>query len=374
MGFRFFRRMSILPGVTLNLSKSGGSVSLGPRGAKVTMGPRGSRFTLGLPGTGLSYTTTFSLGKLGTLFGRSSSEEASKSTETATSQEGSSVEPATSQPKRKLPPREQAQVPSDFFDRLTTTAEQKALAEGCRALAQGDEEKALGHLQDATHLADGAFLAGFLALKKGYLAKASQYLETAAEHERDLGRYLSEYGLAATMDLAITEELLAHVGPDIRGVLLALAEAYQAQERARDAIACLERLQQLEPEDVVVKLSLAELLIEEEAQTGGQAIYRKVMQLSEGVENDTAVHTALLLYKAQALRGLGFLDGALEVLSEAVKRKKDRSDELLKALRYQRALVYEGLRQDRKARAEWEKLYAEDPDYEDVAARLEKTR
>jgi len=81
----------------------------------------------------------------------------------------------------------------------------------------------------------------------------------------------------------------------------------------------------------------------------------------------------LLLYKAQALRGLGFLDGALEVLSEAVKRKKDRSDELLKALRYERALVYEGLRQDRKARAEWEKLYAEDPDYEDVAARLERT-
>jgi len=121
------------------------------------------------------------------------------------------------------------------------------------------------------------------------------------------------------------------------------------------------------------RLSLAELLIEKEAQNGGQAVYRKVMQLAEGVENETAVHTALLLYKAQALRGLGFLDGALEVLSEAGKRKKDRSDELLKALRYERALVYEGLRQDRKARAEWEKLYAEDPDYEDVAAKLERT-
>lgn len=30
MGFRFFKRLNILPGVTLNLSKSGGSVSVGP--------------------------------------------------------------------------------------------------------------------------------------------------------------------------------------------------------------------------------------------------------------------------------------------------------------------------------------------------------
>jgi len=315
MGFRFFRRMSILPGVTLNLSKSGGSVSVGPRGAKVTMGTKGSRFTLGIPGTGLSYTTTFSLGKLGALFGRPSAEEAPESAETAAPQEPSSVEPSTARQRRRSIPQEEERLTPGFFDRLTTTDEQKALTEGCRALAQGDEEGALVHLQNATHLADGAFLAGFLTLKKGHLEKASQYLETAAEHERDLGRYLSDYGIAATMDLAITEELLAHVGPDIRGVLLALAEAYQAQERVRDAIACLERLQQLEPGDVVVKLSLAELLIEEEAQTGGQAVYRKVMQLTEGVENETAVHTALLLYKAQALRGLGLLDGALEVLS-----------------------------------------------------------
>jgi len=58
------------------------------------------------------------------------------------------------------------------------------------------------------------------------------------------------------------DKLSAHVAPDLRGVLLGLVEVYQRQERWEDATACLERLQRLEPDDVVVKLSLAELLLQ----------------------------------------------------------------------------------------------------------------
>ncbi len=56
MGLRFQRRIKILPGVTLNLSKSGISTSVGVRGARVTFGKKGTRTTVGLPGTGISYT------------------------------------------------------------------------------------------------------------------------------------------------------------------------------------------------------------------------------------------------------------------------------------------------------------------------------
>ncbi|MEQ1505404.1 MAG: DUF4236 domain-containing protein [Myxococcota bacterium] len=56
-GFRFWRRVKIAPGVTLNLSKSGASVSVGPQGAHVTVGTTGARVTLGLPGTGLFWTS-----------------------------------------------------------------------------------------------------------------------------------------------------------------------------------------------------------------------------------------------------------------------------------------------------------------------------
>ena len=59
MGFRFRRRVRVLPGVRLNVTGRGlSSVSVGRRGATVNLSGRGARLTLGLPGTGLSYTTT----------------------------------------------------------------------------------------------------------------------------------------------------------------------------------------------------------------------------------------------------------------------------------------------------------------------------
>ncbi|HEX7775584.1 MAG TPA: DUF4236 domain-containing protein [Parvibaculum sp.] len=55
MGFRFRKSLSILPGVKINLSKTGGSLSLGGRGASVNLGRKGVKTTVGLPGSGMSY-------------------------------------------------------------------------------------------------------------------------------------------------------------------------------------------------------------------------------------------------------------------------------------------------------------------------------
>jgi len=337
MAFRFWRRIRIAPGVTLNLSKSGGSLSFGPRGAKFTIGPRGKRVTVGIPGTGLFYTTKLP-------------DKKSHSTSAV----------PTVHPKDRLT--------LGFFKRLVTPSDEKALVDGCRELLLGNEEKALDHLRNAVHLADGAYLAGFLALKREYLEEAENHLVTAAEKHSRLGHYFAKYGISAVMSLPITDEVSAHVGPNLRGVLLGLVEIYQREKRWEDAIRCLERLQQLEPDDAVVRLSLAELLLD--ARPGDKNTYQKVVQLAAGIENETPVHTALLLYKAKALRELGLLTAARDTLTGALRRKKDRAEELLRALRYERALVYEELGQRKRARTELEKLYAEDPDYEDVGARL----
>ncbi len=57
MGFRFTKRIKVIPGVTLNLSKSGISTTLGPKGARMNVGgKRGPRMTTSIPGAGLSFT------------------------------------------------------------------------------------------------------------------------------------------------------------------------------------------------------------------------------------------------------------------------------------------------------------------------------
>lgn len=56
MGFRFRRTIRVIPGIRLNLSRSGISTSVGIRGAHVTAGHGRIRETAGIPGSGLSYT------------------------------------------------------------------------------------------------------------------------------------------------------------------------------------------------------------------------------------------------------------------------------------------------------------------------------
>ena len=57
MGLRFFRRKQLFPGLRLNMSKSGPSLSVGVRGAHMTVGRRGITRTVGVPGTGVFYTS-----------------------------------------------------------------------------------------------------------------------------------------------------------------------------------------------------------------------------------------------------------------------------------------------------------------------------
>ena len=130
MTFRFWRRIRLAPGVTLNLSKSTASLSLGPRGAKYTISPRGNRATAGLPGTGLFYTVhdRKRIGRGG-------------------------AAPASAVPKRD-------RLKLGFFQRLITPAEEQRFIEGIRALNEGDQDAALSALEDARDLTDAAWMAG----------------------------------------------------------------------------------------------------------------------------------------------------------------------------------------------------------------------
>lgn len=81
MGLYWRRSTKILPGVRINWSKSGPSVSVGPRGAKVNIGKRGAYVSGGIPGTGLYYRQ-----KIG---GRNKNPNSSSPTTTSSSPSGS---------------------------------------------------------------------------------------------------------------------------------------------------------------------------------------------------------------------------------------------------------------------------------------------
>lgn len=351
MAFRFFRRMKIAPGVSLNLSKSGPSLSFGPRGAKYTVGPRGTRRTIGLPGTGLHYTTASGFGAKGH----------------APDDKHTYDLPDPSACKAPPVPR-MCQLNLGFFKRLFTPDDEKAFVDGCRELALGDNRKAREHFQSAPHIADVAYLAGFLAMQENRLADAERHLVEAAKRHKALGTYLRKYGIASTMHFPVTPEVIAHAEPNLRSVLLALTEVYQAQDRWQEAMDALQRLRRLDPDDVVVKLSLAELLLD--AKPGDKRILKKVVEIAGAVENETPVHAALMLYKARALRALGLADAARETLTPAIRRTKGRGKELLCSLRYERGLTYETLGKKSQARKDFERIYAESPQFEDVAERL----
>lgn len=55
MGFRFQKRIRILPGLRINLSKSGVSASAGRPGLTLNVRDDTVKTTVGLPGSGLSY-------------------------------------------------------------------------------------------------------------------------------------------------------------------------------------------------------------------------------------------------------------------------------------------------------------------------------
>lgn len=346
MAFRFFRRFRIAPGVTLNLSKSGASLSAGPRGAKVTVGSRGVRRTLGLPGTGLYYTEHTSWNKTG---GRAGDRR-----------------PAACPPVTAPPP--ESLLNPGFFKRLFISEDERDFIDGLKAFTAGDQGTARIRLSKVLHIADAAFLSGFIALRQEAYDQAIDAFEKADQNHESLGRHFGKYGLTLNLMMPITDELDAHIQPTRRGLWLGLVEALQEKQDYLRAATILRSLRDMYPDDIVVKISLAELLLE--VDPANPTFCNEIVRMSADATNASATHAVLLLYKARALRALGTLVAARDTLTAALRRTKDRSAELLLALRYERALVYTNLSQAGRARSDLEKIYAAAPEYEDVRRRL----
>ena len=107
MPLRFRKRITLFPGVKLNLSKGGMSISVGKRGFTLNFSKRGIRQTTGVPGSGISYTSY--------LFKDDNEEDKEKEKKEAEKEKHSSE--AEDKPKRpaRRSMKEHASSPWGFF-------------------------------------------------------------------------------------------------------------------------------------------------------------------------------------------------------------------------------------------------------------------
>ena len=310
MGFRFRPRFRIFPGVRVGVGPGGPSVVLGPRGLGYRVDSRGRHIETALPGLPIIFTAhTF---------------------------EGSS-------------------------------GASSGLAGACACLRKGDEEEALRRLLKLPDDPGAAFLVGLIALRQQDFSRAIAYLRFAEENLEAMTVSFQELGSKPSMELLITPELTAPVGPDLRGILLALTESYQHVGRDAEAEACLRRLRQFDPRDIVVGISLAEFLLGSEELSGP----REVVAMTEGLRAATHWHAALLLYRGRASTRLEKIDEALQAYGEGLTFSgEDEEPAVTLALRYERGRLNQERQEYDRARDDYEAIEAVFPGYLDVPQRL----
>ena len=351
MGVRFRRSVSLGKGVRFNVNKRSVGMSFGVRGARYSANTSGRRTTsAGIPGSGL-YAISSSSGGGGRSSGggtrRYGQQQAGQST---------TVTPALADHVIPKPG-------------LLASGAEKRFREGVVAYLQQDWKRAVLAFEQAV-AADGRNISDDFFLGATYV-RQKRLTDAAACFERVVG---SQIGLpdqlmgkyvpgTMEMDLPITERVSARVGFDSIGATLVLAEIYQELQRREEAIGLLQRLRELMPDDDAVRLSLADLLYDDDDFAG-------LVELSQGVDNRDDVTLATLHLRAKALANEGLLQPAADLLSACLRRTAGRDPELLKEIRYNRAEAYELLGDTRKARADWSKLVAEDAFYRDARARL----
>ena len=286
--FRFFRRFSILPGLKLNMSKSGLSTTLGDGGAQITAGPRGVRRTFGLPGTGLYYTST---GSSGARSGVAAEEPG-------------------------------AYVPSiSGLRRLFTSRDHLAFVDAIGLLVSGAPEEAAEVASQGGH-PDCQILAAVL----GHSLPAYR---AARERAIELGDLFHRYDVVDNVNVPITEYLSVELPVGSDACMLGIAYLADCEETAR-------KLCSVEPDALAPRIALARILIKD---MSGIARINEIIELTHGVEvTDGPMEAQAVLYRAMALRALGQPEVAMTTVAPVCSKNKKRPHEMMRRAREVRAM------------------------------------
>lgn len=354
MGYMRLRRsVKIAPGIRLNVTKTGIGLSAGVRGARYSVHSSGRKTsTIGIPGTGVSYMSV----KGGGHAGSSRSGEARRVAPPAAPVVVSGAQAAPFLPK------------AGFF---ASTAE-KRYREGLVAYLTDNKPAAIAAFE-ATLAADPAAMSAHLLAAIAIdtdvdRASVIRHLEAvvtthASFPDKYQAKFLPAGRTQLQLDVKITELISARVPFDATGATLLLAEAYQQDGRLEEAIGLVQQLHEANPNDPAIQLSLADLLF-------ADGDYDAVVEVTGHAKNDDNLTVALIHMRAAALAALGHQTAAFDSFRDALAKTANRDEGLLATVRYDRALAFEQAGQNAKARADYERLYANEPSYRDVRDRL----
>jgi tetratricopeptide (TPR) repeat protein len=355
-GLRYQKRIRLGKLLTLNISKTGIGLSLGVTGLRYTVGPTGSHFTIGLPGSGLRYQSkvsnnrSFRYSDLGKLKPGQGNQKATRASAQAALPEPE-AEPA-------LP-----KSPGWF-----APGWEKALYKSLEAYLEADFDEAIEHLQEAVtdEETDPAamIMLAFLLSEREVLEdklEAIRLLETVVSADEEFPTPAMEaYLTGIEVNVAITPQVeVALPIEDVLAPVLLLVELYQATGEFNEAIGLLEEIDQIMAEgnndahDQIITLSLAELYL---ATKNYEPLLSQV-QVPETIEDDVRLST--VFFYARALQESNLHEGAIQIYTRCLRRKKGFNPDLLEACRLWRALSYLKVDQRARARAELERVLAE---------------
>ena len=347
MGFRFSKSIRLGKFVRLNVSRAGvgGSIGVGP--FRIGVGPRGARFTADLPGAGTSYVKQWG--------GESASKSAGRDAKRA---ERSEAEGA--------PPTQGAatEVPSPGF---FAPGHEKDFARALNAQRAGRTEEALENFLAAAEEEPGAALcaAFLLSRREGEKGRAVALLETVVQRDEEFPTPLMQKYLGGVLlPVRVTPSVEAHVPADALAATLLLVELYQEQGRVEEAVGLLEELEELSGEPALT-LSLCELYAE-------RGLWDGVVERAKDVQASDDVTLETRIYYGRAMQAKGLDEAAVAVFTNALRKKKNRRPHLLREAAYHRAVSYQNLGKTSQANREFQKIYAEDPDFRDVAQRVSR--
>lgn len=333
MSVRFRKSIGLGKGVRMTVGKRGLSASVGIPGFRVTAHSSGRvTRTVNLPGTGIS-----NVSRVGGS-GRSRSRAAAP------------VQPpsyAISKPGLFAGKSERR-----YFDAVVAylQARDQAVIENAAEALDADPTVTSAHLLAALAIAR---MGGDQKAIEGHLKAV-----LTSEHPMP-DRWQAKYLPIASMSAKITDQIVADIPFDHIGAALALAELYQIDGRLEEAIGIVQAMHQELPDDPLIRLSLCDLLV-------ADADFEGALETSAGAANDGDIGVATLHLRGAALFGLGQAGAAAEAFTAALAKTAGRDADLLKVVRYDRALALSAAGQHRRAKTDLEKIAATDPSYLDV--------